>query len=132
MIINIQILHRNSKQRILAKSVFLNVNSIYNMWYIYYENIRKRNNKTMAIIKSHYSYTEDISVECIRELSNLLRLLERCFWAMNHTIITKRRAATTQQLTTTIATIHYSFILVLPIDHNPRISYSQIHSPSGL
>ena len=79
MIINIQILHRNSKQRILAKSVFLNVNSIYNMRYILYEKTKKRNNKTMAIIKSHYSYTEDISVECIRELSNLLRLLERCF-----------------------------------------------------
>ena len=52
---------------------------------------------------------------------------------MNHTIITKMRAPTTQQFTTTIATIHYTYsIQFLPIDHNPRISYSQIHSPSGI
>ena len=69
---------------------------------------------------------------CTNEPSSLFLLLLRCFWTNTTKTISISTATAITEHTITSVTIHHPSPSLPPIDHSPRISYSQMHFVSSL
>ena len=86
-----------------------------------------------AITRHHYLHKTCHTIAFsfpTNEPSNLFLLFARCFWVNTIKPVRMISATTIITHTTTRVTTIITPIQLLPIDHNPRMLYSQMHSSS--